>query len=63
MRLKESYKQKLAAEEEDIKEIQVAVDNIIEEINNDRNSVYQQRSELLENDNKILTFMKKSKMG
>ena len=49
--------EKLAAEEEDIKEIQVAVDNTIEEINNERNSVYQQRSELLEKfDNKILTF-------
>jgi predicted nucleic acid-binding Zn-ribbon protein len=54
--------EKLAAEENDIKEIQVAVDNTIEEINKDRNVVYQQRSELLEQfDNKILTFYEKIK--
>ena len=41
--------EKLAVEEEDIKEIKVAVDSKIEEINKDRNSVYQERSELLEN--------------
>ena len=60
-RLKE-LQAKLAAEEEDIKEIQVAVDNTIEEISNERNSVYKQRSELLEKfDNKILTFYEKIK--
>jgi predicted nucleic acid-binding Zn-ribbon protein len=54
--------EKLAAEEEDIKEIQVAVDNTIEEINKERNVVYQERSELLEKfDNKILTFYEKIK--
>ncbi len=54
--------EKLAVEEEDIKEIKVAVDNKIEEINKDRNSVYQERSELLEKfDNKILTFYEKIK--
>lgn len=54
--------EKLAAEEEDIKEIQVAVDSTIEEINKDRNVVYQERSELLEKfDNKILTFYEKIK--
>ncbi len=54
--------EKLATEEEDIKEIQVAVDNTIEEINKERNVVYQERSELLEKfDNKILTFYEKIK--
>ena len=54
--------EKLTAEEEDIKEIQVAVDNTIEEINKERNDVYQHRSELLEKfDNKILTFYEKIK--
>ena len=54
--------EKLAAEEEDIKEIQVAVDNTIENINKERNDVYQQKSELLEKfDNKILTFYDKIK--
>ena len=54
--------EKLAVEEEDIKEIQVAVDSTIEEINKDRNVVYQERSELLEKfDNKILTFYEKIK--
>ena len=54
--------EKLAAEEEDIKEIQVAVDNTIEEINKERNVVYQEKSELLEKfDNKILTFYEKIK--
>lgn len=53
--------EKLTAEE-DIKEIQVAVDNTIENINKERNDVYQQRSELLEKfDNKILTFYEKIK--
>ena len=54
--------EKLTAEEEDIKEIQVAVDSTIEEINKDRNVVYKERSELLEKfDNKILTFYEKIK--
>ena len=54
--------EKLAVEEEDIKEIQVAVDSTIEEINKDRNIVYKERSELLEKfDNKILTFYEKIK--
>ena len=54
--------EKLAVEEEDIKEIQVAVDNRIEEISDERNVVYQERSELLEKfDNKILTFYEKIK--
>ena len=54
--------EKLTEEEESIKEIQVAVDNTIEEINKERNIVYQERSELLENfDNKILTFYEKIK--
>ncbi len=51
---------KLAEEEESIKEIQVAVDNAIDAINQERNEVYQKRSELLEKfDNKILTFYEK----
>lgn len=54
--------EKLATEEEDIKEVQQIVDNTIEEINKERNEVYQQRSELLEKfDNKILTFYEKIK--
>ncbi len=54
--------EKLAVEEEDIKEIQAAVDTTIEEISNQRNVVYQERSELLEKfDNKILTFYEKIK--
>lgn len=54
--------EKLAVEEEDIKEIQVAVDTTIEDINKERNAVYQDRSELLEKfDNKILTFYEKIK--
>lgn len=54
--------EKLAVEEEDIKQIQVAVDTTIEEINKERNVVYQDRSELLEKfDNKILTFYEKIK--
>ena len=54
--------EKLAVEEEDIKEIQVAVDSTIESINKERNVVYQERSELLEKfDNKILTFYEKIK--
>ena len=54
--------EKLTAEEEDIKEIQVAVDSTIEEINKERNVVYKERSELLEKfDNKILTFYEKIK--
>jgi len=52
----------LTEEEESIKEIQVAVDTTIEEINKERNVVYQERSELLEKfDNKILTFYEKIK--
>ncbi|QKJ24096.1 zinc ribbon domain-containing protein [Poseidonibacter lekithochrous] len=52
----------LTEEEESIKEIQVAVDSTIEEINKERNVVYQERSELLEKfDNKILTFYEKIK--
>ncbi|AXH15784.1 zinc ribbon domain-containing protein [Malaciobacter mytili] len=59
--LKESQ-EKLANEEAEIKDIQVAVDNQIEEINNQRNVVYHERSELLEKfDNKILTFYEKIK--
>ncbi|RXJ90186.1 hypothetical protein CRV01_03220 [Arcobacter sp. CECT 8983] len=51
---------KLAEEEDSIKEIQIAVDNAIDEINQERNAVYQERSELLEKfDNKILTFYEK----
>ncbi|MGM0519196.1 MAG: zinc ribbon domain-containing protein [Campylobacterota bacterium] len=54
--------EKLAQEEESIKDIQIAVDNKIEEINKERNEVYQQRSELLQKvDNKILTFYEKIK--
>lgn len=54
--------EKLSVEEEDIKEIQVAVDSAIEEISKERNVVYQDRSELLEKfDNKILTFYEKIK--
>ena len=54
--------EKLTAEEDDIKEIQVAVDSTIEEINKDRNIVYKEKSELLEKfDNKILTFYEKIK--
>ena len=54
--------EKLTTEEDDIKEIQVAVDSTIEEINKDRNIVYKERSELLEKfDNKILTFYEKIK--
>ena len=54
--------EKLTAEEDDIKEIQVAVDSTIEEINKDRNIVYKERSELLEKFyNKILTFYEKIK--
>ncbi|NVJ52274.1 MAG: hypothetical protein HWD90_01175 [Campylobacteraceae bacterium] len=51
---------KLTEEEDSIKEIQIAVDNAIDEINQERNAVYQERSELLEKfDNKILTFYEK----
>ncbi len=53
-------KEKLAEEEESIKEIRVAVDSAIETINEERNVVYQSRSDLLEKfDNKILTFYEK----
>ncbi len=53
-------KEKLAEEEESIKEIRVAVDSAIEAINEERNVVYQSRSDLLEKfDNKILTFYEK----
>jgi uncharacterized protein len=56
------FQTNLTEEEEAIKDIQVAVDNTIEEINKDRNLVYQDRSELLEKfDNKILTFYEKIK--
>ena len=56
------FQEKLSVEENDIKEIQVAVDSTIEEINKERNVVYQERSELLEKfDNKILTFYEKIK--
>lgn len=52
----------LITEENDIKDIQVAVDEAIETINKERNEVYQHRSELLEQfDNKILTFYEKIK--
>lgn len=51
---------KLAEEEESIKEIQIAVDNAIDAINQEKNSVFQSRGELLEKfDNKILTFYEK----
>jgi len=51
---------KLTEEEESIKEIQVAVDNSIEEINKERNNVSQERGQLLEKfDKKILTFYEK----
>jgi len=54
--------EKLTEEENGIKELQVAVDNAIEEINKERNVVYQERSELLGNfDNKVLTFYEKIK--
>ena len=57
-----ALQENLSEEEESIKEIQVAVDNAIEEINKERNVVYQDRSELLEKfDNKILTFYEKIK--
>ncbi|MFA9373926.1 zinc ribbon domain-containing protein [Poseidonibacter sp.] len=56
------YQDKLTEEEDSIKEIQVAVDDNIEEINKERNLVYKERSELLEKfDNKILTFYEKIK--
>ncbi|MEN8718437.1 MAG: C4-type zinc ribbon domain-containing protein [Sulfurovum sp.] len=52
----------LTEEEESIKEIQVAVDSKIEEINKERNTVYEDRSVLLETmDGKILTFYEKIK--
>ncbi len=51
---------KLTEEEESIKEIQIAVDNAIEEINQERNTVSQERGQLLEKfDKKILTFYEK----
>ncbi len=54
--------EKLSEEEESIKEIQIAVDNAIDEINQERNVVYQDRGKLLEKfDNKILTFYEKIK--
>ncbi|WP_428024135.1 zinc ribbon domain-containing protein [Arcobacter sp.] len=54
--------EKLAEEENGIKELQVSVDNAIEEINKERNVVYQERAELLGNfDNKVLTFYEKIK--
>ncbi len=52
--------EKLTEEEESIKEIQIAVDNAIEEINQERNTVSQERGQLLEKfDKKILTFYEK----
>ena len=52
--------EKLTEEEESIKEIQIAVDNAIEEINQERNNVSQDRGQLLEKfDKKILTFYEK----
>lgn len=54
--------EKLTEEENGIKELQVSVDTAIEELNKERNVVYQERSELLTNfDNKILTFYEKIK--
>jgi predicted nucleic acid-binding Zn-ribbon protein len=54
--------EKLTEEENGIKELQVSVDNAIEEINKERNVVYQERAELLGNfDNKVLTFYEKIK--
>lgn len=54
--------ERLAEEENGIKDLQVAVDNAIEEINKERNVIYQERAELLANfDNKILTFYEKIK--
>lgn len=51
---------KLEEEKDQISELQVAVDNAIEDLNKDRNNVYQQRAVLLEQfDNKILTFYEK----
>jgi predicted nucleic acid-binding Zn-ribbon protein len=51
---------KLTEEEESIKEIQISVDNAIEEINQERNNVSQERGQLLEKfDKKILTFYEK----
>mgnify|MGYP003437753252 CR=1 FL=1 len=55
-------KEKLKTEEEDIKEIKVAVDNEIEAINQERNVIYDKRNELLDQfDKKILTFYEKIK--
>ena len=55
-------KEKLVTEEDSIKDLQIEVDNAIEELNKQRNDVYQSRAELLENfDNKILTFYEKIK--
>jgi hypothetical protein len=52
----------LTTEEESIKDLQIEVDNAIEDLNKQRNDVYQNRAELLENfDNKILTFYEKIK--
>lgn len=55
-------KEKLAEEEESIKDIQVAVDDKIEDLNKERNEVSVDRAELLEKiDAKILTFYQKIK--
>ncbi|WP_419769125.1 MAG: zinc ribbon domain-containing protein [Candidatus Marinarcus sp.] len=64
MQSKEAYvkelEDKLAQEKEEINDLQVAVDNAIEDLNKDRNNVYQERAVLLEQfDNKILTFYEK----
>ena len=54
--------QEKLAVEEDIKEIQVAVDTTIENINKRKEMLYIKKSELLEKfDNKILTFYEKIK--
>ncbi|NQY93191.1 MAG: hypothetical protein HRT43_03410 [Campylobacteraceae bacterium] len=56
------FKVNLTSEEESIKGLQIEVDNAIEDLNKQRNDVYQNRAELLENfDNKILTFYEKIK--
>jgi len=55
-------KENLVSEEESIKGLQIEVDNAIEELNKQRNDIYQSRAELLEGfDNKILTFYEKIK--
>ena len=54
--------ERLTEEENGIQDLQVAVDTAIEDINKERNVIYQERAELLANfDNKILTFYEKIK--